>query len=47
MDGIKPPRTKERQDKANSVALVFVLLNVPILYFDISENEFNRYARKA
>lgn len=38
MDGIKPPRTKERQDKANSVALVFVLLNIPILYFDISEN---------
>lgn len=38
MDGIKPPCTKERQDKAKSEALVFVFLNVPILYFDISEN---------
>lgn len=38
MDGIKPPCTKERQDKANSVAVVCVLLNIPILYFNILEN---------
>lgn len=38
MDGIKPPCSKERQDKAKSVALLFVFLNIPILYFDISEN---------
>lgn len=38
MDGVNPPCTKERQDKAKSVALLFVFLNIPILYFDISEN---------
>lgn len=38
MDGVKPPCTKQRQDKENSVALLFVFLNMPILYFCIPEN---------
>lgn len=45
MDGIKPPCTKERQDKAKSVALLFVFLNILISYFDISENSADMQAK--
>lgn len=38
MDGINLQCTKQRQDKAKSVALFFVFLNTTIFYFDIEEN---------